>query len=42
MKIYAGTYDDLADCYLIIITAGAAQKPDETRIDLVNKKCEDF
>ena len=37
MKIYAGTYDDLADCYLIIITAGAAQKPDETRIDLVNK-----
>lgn len=37
MKVYAGTYDDLADCFLIIITAGAAQKPDETRIDLVNK-----
>lgn len=37
MRIYAGTYDDLADCALIIITAGAGQKPNETRIDLVNK-----
>mgnify|MGYP002549475198 FL=1 len=42
MKIYAGTYDDLADCYLIIITAGAGQKPDETRIDLVNKNVKIF
>ena len=42
MKIYAGTYDDLADCYLIIITAGATQKPDETRIDLVNKNVKIF
>ena len=42
MKIYAGTYEDLADCYLIIITAGAAQKPDETRIDLVNKNVKIF
>lgn len=42
MKIYAGAYDDLADCYLIIITAGAAQKPDETRIDLVNKNVKIF
>ncbi|WP_195984026.1 L-lactate dehydrogenase [Clostridium sp. D33t1_170424_F3] len=42
MKVYAGTYDDLADCFLIIITAGAAQKPDETRIDLVNKNVEIF
>lgn len=37
MKIYAGTYDDLKDCSLIIITAGANQKPDETRLDLVHK-----
>lgn len=42
MKVYAGTYDDLADCYLIMITAGAAQKPDETRIDLVNKNVKIF
>ena len=27
MEIYAGSYDDLTDCGLIIITAGANQKP---------------
>ena len=37
MDIYAGGYDDLSDCGLIIITAGANQKPNETRMDLVNK-----
>mgnify|MGYP000999253302 FL=1 len=37
MEIYAGSYDDLTDCGLIIITAGANQKPNETRMDLVNK-----
>lgn len=37
MEIYAGTYDDIADCGLIIITAGANQKPNETRLDLVHK-----
>lgn len=37
MKIYAGTYEDVKDAAIIIITAGAAQKPDETRIDLINK-----
>jgi L-lactate dehydrogenase len=37
MEIYAGTYDDIADCGLIIITAGANQKPNETRMDLVHK-----
>ena len=36
-KVYAGTYDDIADCALINITAGANQKPDETRLDLVHK-----
>lgn len=36
-KIYAGTYDDICDCSMIIITAGANQKPDETRLDLVHK-----
>ena len=35
MKIYAGTYDDAADAAIIIITAGANQKPGETRLDLV-------
>lgn len=37
MKIYAGSYDDIRDCSLIIITAGANQKPGETRLDLVHK-----
>lgn len=37
MKIRAGDYDDLADCALIIITAGAGQKPGETRLELVHK-----
>lgn len=37
MKVYAGDYNDISDCFLIIITAGAAQKPDETRLDIVHK-----
>ncbi len=37
MDIYAGGYDDIADCSMIIITAGANQKPNETRLDLVQK-----
>lgn len=37
MKIYAGTYDDAADAAIIIITAGANQKPGETRLDPVQK-----
>ena len=37
MKIYAGDYDDIADAAIVIITAGANQKPGETRLDLVHK-----
>lgn len=37
MNIYAGTYDDITDAAIIIISAGAAQKPGETRLDLVKK-----
>ena len=37
MDIYAGRYDDIADCALVIITAGANQKPGETRLDLIDK-----
>ena len=37
MKIYAGTYDDVADAAVVIVTAGANQKPNETRLDLVHK-----
>ncbi|MFV0288649.1 MAG: L-lactate dehydrogenase [Mycoplasmatales bacterium] len=34
-KIYAGEYSDCADADIICITAGAAQKPGQTRLDLV-------
>lgn len=37
MKIYAGGYGDIGDAAIIIVTAGANQKPEETRLDLVHK-----
>lgn len=37
MRIYAGDYSDIADAAIIIVTAGANQKPGETRLDLVKK-----
>ena len=37
MRVYAGDYDDVRDAGLVIVTAGANQKPDETRLDLVHK-----
>ena len=39
MKIYAGDYDDISDCALIIITAGANQK-DKTGFS--TQKCGDL
>lgn len=41
-KIYAGDYDDIRDAAIIVITAGANQKPDETRLDLVHKNVKIF
>lgn len=37
MQIYAGDYKDISDASIIIVTAGAGQKPGETRLDLVKK-----
>ena len=37
MQIYAGNYDDITDAAIIVITPGANQKPDETRLDLIKK-----
>lgn len=37
MKIYAGDYADIGDAEVVIVTAGANQKPGETRLDLVKK-----
>lgn len=42
LKIYAGDYDDIVDAAIILIAAGANQKPDETRLDLVHKNVKIF
>ena len=35
MKITAGSYADAADTNIVVLTAGAAQKPGQSRLDLV-------
>lgn len=42
VEVCAGDYKDTAGSDIIIITAGAAQKPGETRLDLINKNFEVF
>lgn len=37
MEIYAGSYADCVGADIIVITAGAAQKPGETRTDLIQR-----
>ena len=37
VKIRNGTYKDARDCDVVVITAGAAQKPGETRMELLAK-----
>ena len=37
VRVYAADYDNIMDAAIIVITAGAAQKPGETRLDLVHK-----
>ena len=39
-RIYAGNYEDCSDAAITVITAGAAQKPGETRLDLAVKNTE--
>jgi L-lactate dehydrogenase len=36
-RVWAGTYEDCREADIIIITAGAAQKPGETRTDLLKR-----
>lgn len=42
MRIIAGDYDDIADAEIIVITAGANQRPGETRLDLLQKNAAVF
>ena len=41
-KIWYGDYSDCKDADLVVITAGANQKPGETRLDLVEKNARIF
>src|SRR5947199_10667352 len=36
-KIYAGGYDKCSDADVVLITAGLRRKPDESRLDLINR-----
>ena len=42
MEILAGDYSDIADCGIIIITAGVNQTPGQTRLDLLQKNAAIF
>lgn len=42
ISINAGTYQDCSDAKLVVIAAGANQKPGETRMDLINKNSKIF
>ncbi len=42
MEIYAGEYGDCRDADVVVICAGVAQKPGETRLDLLKRNKEVF
>jgi L-lactate dehydrogenase len=42
MKITAGDYEDLAGSHVVVIAAGASQRPGESRLDLLARNAEIF
>ncbi len=42
MKIYAGEYEDCKDADIVVISAGVAQKPGETRLALLKRNAKVF
>lgn len=42
MKIYAGEYEDCRDADIVVLCAGVAQKPGESRLDLLKRNAEVF
>ncbi len=42
MEIYAGNYSDCRDADLVVISAGVAQKPGETRLNLLKRNAQVF
>src|SRR5262245_18341913 len=41
-RISAGDFDEVADSNIIVITAGLRRKPDESRLDLINRNVDLF
>src|SRR6266850_3798207 len=41
-RIYAGDMSDVADSNIVIVTAGLRRKPDESRLDLINRNVDLF
>src|SRR5437660_2860730 len=41
-RITAGDYDEVASSNIIVITAGLRRKPDESRLDLINRNVDLF
>jgi L-lactate dehydrogenase len=42
LRVRAGDYSDLSGCQVVIITAGASQKPGETRVQLLGRNAAIF
>jgi L-lactate dehydrogenase len=42
VRVWAGDYSDCAGADVVVVTAGTAQRPGETRIDLVKRNAEIF
>lgn len=42
IKVRVGDYSDCSDAKIVVLAAGAAQKPGETRMDLIHKNSEIF
>ncbi len=41
-RVWAGDYDDCAGAAIVVVSAGAGQRPGETRLDLVKRNAEIF
>ena len=42
MEISAGSYEDLKECRVVVVAAGVAQKPGETRLQLLERNASVF
>jgi L-lactate dehydrogenase len=42
VRVYSGRYADCAGAQMVVVTAGAAQRPGESRLDLVKRNTEIF